>query len=262
MWGYDIEFAGETGEKNRIYIVRRPGIPAPVHNFTEITIPGRDGNLYMDEGTNGDIQISVEFNFMGEPEEWFSLFRRAKRWLLQPGQHTLKFLDDRDYFFKAKKVEIATAERPCYEIGRFTAVFFCAGYHYAVEGMREVDLITAEECLETAEGEVLQTESGENIALNINKGTVWNDYDISMPVYIITGEGFCELKINGRSMTANVSGTAIIDTERRVAYRADGTNINTDISGWYEEMYLMPGENSVEIIGGMEGRMIPNWRVR
>ena len=60
-------------------------------------------------------------------------------------------------------------------------------------------------------------------------------------------------------MTANVGQNLIIDTDRMIAYRSDGTLNNTKVSGNYEDLYLKPGENSVEFSGGTL-KVIPNWR--
>lgn len=262
MWGYDLEYAGSTGTENKILVVKRPDIPAPIRNLKEIDVPGRDGMLYIDEGTNEDIEITVEFNFMGKPEEWFALFRKAKRWLLQGGNHNLVFYDDRDFFFRVKKVEIETAERVCYEIGRFSAVFFCSGYHYAKEGAEERTVPFLNDALVTETEEELITEAGEAIVIESVSAIVSNDYDMSMPIYEIYGEGVCVLSVNGKSMTANVGQNIVIDTERKVAYRLDGTEKNTDVSGWYEDLWLMPGNNLLAITPGFECRIIPNWRCR
>ncbi len=130
MWVYDMEYAGFSASEHNIYIVKRPSIPSPERNYLEIEIPGRDGKLYVDEGTVKDIEISVEMNFMGRHDEWFGYWRKAKGWLMQKGQHRLIFGDDADYFYLAKKVVIPEAERVCYEIGKFTVVFTCYGYQY------------------------------------------------------------------------------------------------------------------------------------
>ena len=70
-----------------------------------------------------------------------------------------------------------------------------------------------------------------------------NPYDISKPVYKITGEGVCTLTVNGNEMTANVGQNLTIDTDLMIAYREDGILQNTAVTGEYENMYLKAGEN-------------------
>ena len=57
----------------------------------------------------------------------------------------------------------------------------------------------------------------------------------------------------------NVGQNLTIDTDRMIAYRSDGTLNNTQVTGNYEDMYLLNGENEISFSGG-ELKVIPNWR--
>lgn len=232
MWEYDIEYAESKAENHNIYIVRRPSIPAPKKNYSEYDIQGRDGLLYIDEETVDDIEIRVEMNFMGKQDEWFGYWRGAKKWLLQKGQNRLSFGDDTDYFYLVKKVMISEAERVCYEIGRFTATFFCYGYQYLQEGWRKYKY----------------------------ERRLYNPYETSHPSYFISGEGTCTLTVNGKSLSANVGQNLTINTEMMIAYRTDGTLMNTAVKGNYEDLYLKAGDNEIGITDGFSLEVMPCWR--
>lgn len=88
----------------------------------------------------------------------------------------------------------------------------------------------------------------------------YNPYDICHPIYKITGNGICTLTVNGKAMKATVGQNLTIDTERMIAYRKDGTMMNTSVSGDYEDLYLKPGENEISITQGFTLTVIPNWR--
>ena len=61
--------------------------------------------------------------------------------------------------------------------------------------------------------------------------------------------------------TVNLVGQNVtIDTELMIAYRMDGTMENTSVTGDYEDLYLKPGYNEIEITEGFEAKVIPNWR--
>lgn len=232
MWDYDLVYAGDRAGDHGLAVVKRPDIPAQVRDYTEVSIPGRDGPLYIDEGTVGDIVVSVAFNFIGKPDEWFGRFREAKRWLLQGGRKELLFTDDAEYFYLAKKAVLDGAERSCLRIGQFTAAFYCAGYHYLVDGKREYGL----------------------------RDVRYNAFETSHPTYIIKGEGLCELRVNNKIFKANVGQNATIDTERMVTCRKDGTLMNTDVDGDYEDLYLVHGDNDLEATPGFSVKVVPNWR--
>ncbi len=233
MWDYDLEYANATAAEHHIKIMDRPNIPAPVINRTEIKIPGRDGILYLGEKTVDDISINVQMDFQGKRQEWFEHIRGAKAWLLQGGIHKLKFSDDPEYFYRVKKVELSEIEREFRMIGRFTATFFCSGYHYLESGDKKHSIDDVK----------------------------YNPYHTSHPSYTIQGEGVCSLKVNGKTMAVqNVGQNVTIDTERMIAYRTDGTLANTSVMGDYEDLYLNQGYNEIEVTDGFEVEIVPNWR--
>ena len=61
-------------------------------------------------------------------------------------------------------------------------------------------------------------------------------------------------------MSADVGQNLTIDTDRKIAYRADGTLSNTAVSGDYEDLFLQEGENEISITDGFNLKIIPNWR--
>jgi len=90
--------------------------------------------------------------------------------------------------------------------------------------------------------------------------SLFNQGIVSKPQYVILGEGMCTVNVNGVKTIVNVSNNVIIDTEKMVAYRADGKLQNTAISGDYENLYLQPGENIISVTNGFKCKVIPNWR--
>lgn len=80
------------------------------------------------------------------------------------------------------------------------------------------------------------------------------------PVYEVRGTGECVLSVNGKEMTAIVQDNMIIDTDLMIARRLDKTVTNTAVTGWYEDLYLKPGENNISISDKFELKIIPRWR--
>ncbi len=228
--GYSVLFHGERCEDYGIFPVKRPDMPTPSKDRETIIIPGSSGIMIRDNRRYELVELPVEFNFLSEADEWNERFRRAKRWLSGSGE--LEFSDDADYFYKVYYAEMGICEREMKRIGRFKAEFFCEPFTYLKSGKREYD-----------KSEVL-----------------YNLHHEAHPVYKITGEGVCELTVNGRKMRANIGQNLVIDTERMIAYRTDGTMNNTAVSGDYQDLYLKEGENRIEIKSGFQLKVIPNWR--
>lgn len=232
---YDISFNDVRASFIGILPVRRPSVPAPEPRFEEITIPGRDGSLISIDGVNGEtvynsITISVEFNFWAKPYRWAEVFRAAKKWI--KGSGSLILGDDTSFFYKVLSCKISDSERTSLRIGTFTAEFLCDPYMYVNDGQREMSI-----------GDVL-----------------YNSYALSKPTYVIMGEGMCTLTVNGKSVTANVGQNLTINTDLMLAYRKDGTMMNTSVTGDYEDLWLNPGENSITTTSGFSLVVIPNWR--
>ena len=228
---YDIMYLDQTAREHGLHIKKRPDIPVAEREYSEYQIPGRDGKLYEDLKTVEDIEINIDFNFMSTEKDWSGVFRAAKRWLLG-AKGKLILGDDQDFFYRVKKVSFSDGERTSLRIGNFTVTFICEGYAYLQDGTREYEIGNVQ----------------------------YNPYETCKPIYFIRGEGVCTLTINRKAMTANVGKNLTINTDLMLAYREDGSLMNTAVSGDYEDLYLYPGENEISITDGFELKVIPNWR--
>lgn len=231
---YHMFLNDECSEALRLYVVKRPDVPSPQKRYNEKGLPGRDGKLYEDTGYYEDITISVELNYMTSPDNWNNVWRMAKRWLLTSVGKRLSFSDDRSVYYRIKKVEVSTNARNSLRIGRFTVSLTLDPYTYLLSGIQLYDPQQIKD----------------------------NPYEETTPVYFIKGEGVCTLTVNGHAIKANVGQNLTIDTYRRIAYRSDGTLHNTAISGNYEDMLLIEGENKISISEPAKFTLTiqPNWR--
>lgn len=229
---YFIVYREDTNLDHDLYVKTRPVVPPPILNYDEIEVPGREGKLYRQKGY-GDIDISIEFNFMSkDPSEWNNKIREIKTWLQGNGNKILKLSDDLDVFYIVNKVTIETPERIFKRIGSFKAIFTCNPYTYLVTGMDEIDL----------------------------PNMLINEYVTSRPIYKIYGEGLCSININGKMIKVNVSNNLTIDTNLGLCFRHDGGISNSSLAGKYEDMYLVNGENTFTISNGFSIKIVPNWR--
>lgn len=226
-----IEFKGQTCAEYKILPIRRPDMPVPKKKGKMISVPGMDGALIETDGTYEPIEITIPFNFMADPDMWAEIHRVAKQWLSGSGK--LVFSDDRNFFYKVLDCEIKNTERKSWRIGTFDVIFTCDPFNYLQAGQSEMDAGDAE----------------------------YNPYVLAKPIYKITGNGSCVLTVNGKTMEATVGQNLTIDTGRMLAYRSDsGDLMNTSVKGDYEDLYLHPGDNTIEITSGFTLKVIPNWR--
>ena len=230
---YDVLINGESCIKKGILPVKRIDVPGAKKKYKEFDIAGIDGKYYEDTGFYDDIKLSVGFNYLVKETEWYKKFTECKRFFYNT--ETIRFTDDeRDCFYKVKKIEVGTNERKTKKIGKVTITFICDPYSYLSTGLNEYDI-----------EDVLQ-----------------NDYELSKPIYKISGVGECEVTINGYSFSLTINGSINIDTDLMIAYDNDLNSMNDAISLDYDEIYLIEGKNTFSINEGFSCKVIPNWRVK
>ncbi len=229
---FDVEYNGVKASDLGVMIAQRPNIPAPELKISELDIAGRDGTLIKKDGY-GNISIEVEMNYITNPDRWGETYRAVKDWLLSSsGDRQLKFTDDGTVFYKVKHVVVGENEREAKETGVITPSFSCDPFTYLVAGLRACTL----------------------------EEITYNPYHTSCPIYKITGEGICALDINGKTLAVNVGQNATVDTDLMIAYREDGTLINAQVYGYYEDGRLKPGNIRLSASDGFKIEVIPNWR--
>lgn len=227
---YKIQRNGIWNTDLGIMVRERPGIPGPELKCDQYEIPNKDGVLFVYDDVVEDITINVTFS-IAEKEEYQEKLRLVRKWLLSREDNILKLSDDPHYFYKVKTTKIKSATRSGRKIGAIEVGFVCEGYQYSDEGQQE-----------------------------ITASNLYNDGYITHPIYKVEGEGECTLTVNGKAVKANVGQNLTIDTDRMIAYRTDGTMQNTSLTGDYEDLYLIEGENKVSITSGFVLKIIPNWR--
>ena len=256
---YDINYAGISAKEMGLVVPDRPAIPRAVRRYESIAVKGRDGNMYVYDGSVEDIRISIGLAFYTPKNEWMGRLRNVAGWLLRrptmepwldhlgdyildssnekillssSGSKYLYLSDDPDFCYRVKNVQMGSTDREARVFGRFTVDFICEGYSYAADGLVEKTI-----------SQVLQ-----------------NPYEICKPVYHITGNGNCTITINEREFAIIVGGEATIDSEYMIAYRDDGTLVNADVSGDYERLWLFPGDNTITVPSGFTCGVTPRWR--
>lgn len=213
-----------------VEVVTRPSIPAPQLRGEYIQIAGRDGSLFQTDGSYENIEINITLNFFRPPNEWGDTYRQLKAWINGPG--ILRFSDDSSVFYKVKYSGISEMNRKTRYGAIIEATFILDPFTYLDSGTA---ILTPQEAK-------------------------LNPYYLSKPTYYITGQGTATLTVNGNTMTALVGGNLTIDTERMVSYRENGPIENTSVTGYYDDLYLLPGENEISITNGFTLKVKPNYR--
>lgn len=242
--GFYVIFNNSTDKNEGIVTTSRPNIPSTIPLYEEQSALGGEGSLNTFVGFQ-DLKIPVEFNFYSTGN-LNSIWRRVKRWFLNIEDDKLTFSDDKEVFYRVKKVIIPEDIERTKKIGKFQVTFVCYPFTYSYDGVEKISL-------------------HEGINNIYNEGSYKSN-----PMFKIYAEGVIKLTINNKSVSMNVGQKLIIDVERELAYRdkegfLKGEFLNRDTKGDFKELVLIPGENIVDISIREGSRldkieMIPNWR--
>lgn len=227
-------FINQDGEKSsdfHIFFEEYPHITLGQEKHEKKTVPGK-GNVYYKTKTFSDTEIEMllDVNTTGYGIGRMDACAEARNFLHRC--RIISFCDEPEYFYKVKYTELGKVEQYTEVAGDFDVLFICEPGVYLKSGMMEYDM----------------------------ESVLYNHYGECHPEYYITGEGVCELSVNGKSMTVNATQTIVINTDLMIAYRIDGTMQNAAVSGDYADLYLKHGENTISITEGFEVKIMPNWR--
>lgn len=219
-----------------IYMASRPHIPSPERRVTYIDVPGMDSRLRRDEGTYGDITISLECSFLGDPVSKISAIKDC---LLNAGEADLVFSHIPGRKYLAQVVNSIDFEIVLKVTSHFVILFSCRPFQYATDNTPIV--------VTDGSGYVLS-----------NPGTVK-----SLPIIKINGSGSGGLTVNGQSVSfSDIDESVILNSELRETYLDTGTELiskNSTKTGDYP--VLLPGDNTISFSGGITSLEItPNWR--
>ncbi len=228
--GYFLVYNEMSSDDLGFDIIERPIIPSPVKRVQEIHAPERNGTLYKELGYES-IPISIDCNFY-TADNIKDSYRKIKKWVNSSIDNKLRFSDDLNYFYKVEKADISGFTTELIEFGKFTINFTLDPFMYREDGLDKILISTI----------------------------LYNQFEECQPIYYIQGEGVLTLVVNGITIKANVGQNLIINTEKGLCYRTDGTMNNTALTGKYKDLLIKEGINTFSWTSGFTVEIVPNWR--
>lgn len=222
---YEISFKGDTGRNHGVFLYDYPQFSGGQKSYITSQVSGMMGELVGIDDYKSNLKISCTFSVLSG--EFMPQIRDLKRWLSGTGK--LIFSDDADVFYKVWKVDYGDITRQLRYFGQFTVLFTCTPFEFLESGQKAYQSIT------------------------------YNAYEVSRPIYTITGNGGFTLTVNGKSMKGSANKVLTVDTERQIAYNAGGVNQSMVLTGNYEDLYLPQGKVSITISEGFALAIVPNW---
>lgn len=230
-------YRGRSSKEFNLAVERYPTIPGAERDVTFIEIPGRSGNLTVDNGRYKNIEVTYEANFRARTDHTMQVYAMMiKAWLLESAKYEdLSDTYDPDYFKQAVFAGPVDIENILNRYGRLKLTFHCKPFKLRKSGMNVV-------CMENATG--------------INNPEQFG----SLPKFIVYGSGAATLHVNNTVMLLNnIDGYVELDTETENASKGIvGKNSDVNIPAYPE---LRPGVNTISWEGSITRvEVIPRWR--
>lgn len=224
-------FNGINNKTMGVYVTQRPPMITPEERGEAVTVPGRDGTLWISEHALEEITITVEI--WVSPDADISAVRK---WLSGSGE--LSFGKSPEWCYRARIKAGVTYAPLNFEAGYNAAIpFICQPYRYKLPA--ETQTITRSPAVLT---------NPCNAA--------------ARPIITVYGTGNITLAIGGADGYAvsltGISGSITIDSQMLEAYQGT-TLLNNKMEG--EFPMLMVGDNGIAWTGNVSKIEVrPNWR--
>lgn len=213
-----------------IKILNKTAIPVPRQRIKTLAIPGRDGFLYEEEGYD-DVTLSFDVE-VTDKDEIKESYRNIKEWLRNVRDNRFYIFNDPDFFYRVNQVEVDDIQNAYKNIGLFKVSFICEPFRYFKGGESWLSL----------------------------PKEFYNHYEVCPPIYTVTGNGNCVLKVNNKQVSLAVNGNITVDTKNFVCYKSGNVLANADMAGEFTDLYLQKGKNTFSISPSFTCKILMNLR--
>lgn len=227
-----ITWAGINSETLGLTVERYPGRPRPTKKYSVVSIPGRNGDLYVDTGAYTNYTQYYDIGIRGKVEGLSAAAQSVADWLYSPaGYQRLEDSYEPDVFRMAYFAGPLDIENMLNVLGRASIEFNCKPQRFLKSG-----------------------EASVAVTSGIYNPTAFP----ALPIINITGSGAGRLQVGEYVVEIlSLDGSITLDSETQNAYRGT-TNLNNTISA-PEFPQLIAGDNEISYTGAWTIEIIPRW---
>lgn len=205
----------------------------PERDIETITVPGRDGALYIDNGSYGARKIEVEGYIKNDVATYSRLI---DSWLYRKFKIAKLFFDDEpDVYYEGMCINKISFSETFKYFNECKIIFECKPYKKLFDGDNIINL-------------------------SINNTKLFNPTNFeSVPLVKLYGEGNIDLIINSNTIhLTNIEDYIVIDGELMDCYK-EAQPLNNKMNGDFPK--LAPGINTISWVGNVTNAEItPKWR--
>lgn len=233
-------FDNKSSEDFNLIIKSSNHSSVPFVSYEEIEIPGRDGEVIINNNCykNRKINVVVYIDNMNSNETIHEYARRIKKWLQSDMKYKkLIFDDDSDFYLEAICINQLDFEKIIENFSEMQLTFLCKPYKKYIN---------------------------ENKITLISSRKIYNSYMKSKPKIKVIGSGNITLNINNQQVILKgIESEIEIDSEIMNAYKVvDGKMILQNNKMYSDFPILEEGQNSISWTGNVtKVEIIPRWAV-
>lgn len=231
-----VMFNGISSLDYDIQVEHPPEYQAPARDYEVIHVPGRNGDLVIDNGSYQNVNRSYQMAVGNLKKDYTNMANTISEWLHSAdGYARLEDSYEPEYYRMAMFQDEISVENIMRHAGRLTVDFNCKPQRFLKSG---------EGMFQCSNGSILQNPTGFS----------------SLPKITVYGSGQGVLGIGDYTVTILfISGFIVLDSEIQDAYKGTvNRNAYIKLSNGFPE--LAPGENRITWSGGITRvEVIPKW---
>lgn len=223
-------YGGRSSREFGLYITGQPYSSAE-RDVETIEIPGRSGNLLIDNGRFKDTDVTYHAYLKHDME---LLSRAVKSWLLKDSTSTPLYDSyDPTYFRYGYYTGPLDIAHQLNRVGECDITFHCRPHIYS--------------------------RSGQSVIRIMGPLTLTNPESFeSAPLITIYGQGDIELRVGDCVvLLSDIDEYAVLDCDSMQVYK-ETKNLSAQMTGLFPK--LLPGDNSIEFAGAEKVDVVPRWR--
>jgi phage-related protein len=223
---FDIKYNNVRPSAFNAFLATIPVYTPSTKSRTRQTVPKMDGEILVDDVS--ELDGYWDFTIHAKRDDLTAKERQIRRWLSGTGRLVLSNAEDA--YWEVVECNFTTIMKKSEKYGRVAVKMEVYPYEFLNSGQTEIT----------------------------SYSSINNPADICKPLYKITGSGSGRLTVNGKYIDFTVDGTLYIDTRSKHTINGSGQDSDININGEYENLYLMPGSNSISCTAGTL-TVTPRW---
>lgn len=229
-------YKGISSADMGIIITRSPNITSAERDEELISVPGKSGDVIIDNGRFGNVNVSYEVNLLSDEIPLDLMARKIKAWLQgKAGYFKLTDTYDPNYYRMAAYSGSIDIEDKVRKIGITTLNFNCKPLKYRIDGENNIEIT--------------------------KKATLYNPEEWeSFPYLKIMGDGAVTLYINNNSFYISAIDEYVeLDSELQSAYK--GNILQNSKINFANFPAFSVGANNISWVGNVSKIIIKaRWR--